>query len=275
LGNLFPIPNISGILNEEIVKPEGLNNLNEHKTRTTMNKPKAIFCWSGGKDSSYCLHKVLTEELFDVKYLLTTVNDNFKRISMHGVREVLLDTQAEAIGIPLLKVKVTEGTNKEYENEMENVLLQAKSEGIENVIFGDIFLEDLRIYRENNLAKVGMKGVFPIWKMDTKDLISDFVNQQFKTVVCCTNDGYLGEEWIGREIDRSFIEHLPANVDPCGENGEFHTFCYDGPVFKKKIDFTIGEKVYKPLEIEMDNVSNLPTDIITKGFWFCDLLPKE
>jgi uncharacterized protein (TIGR00290 family) len=240
-----------------------------------MNKPKAIFCWSGGKDSAYCLHKVLTEKLFDVKYLLTTVNDNFKRISMHGVRETLLDTQAEAICIPLLKVKVTEGTNKEYENEMEKVLLQAKSEGIDNVIFGDIFLEDLKLYRENNLAKVGMKGVFPIWKMDTKDLINDFINLQFKTVICCTNDGYLGKEWIGRRIDKSFLDELPANVDPCGENGEFHTFCYDGPVFKKEIDFTIGEKVYKPLENEMDNVSAVLKDIKTKGFWFCDLLPFD
>jgi len=240
-----------------------------------MNKTKAIFCWSGGKDSAYCLNKVLIEKLFDVKYLLTTVNDKFKRISMHGVREELLDTQAESIGIPLLKVRVTEGTNNEYERQMEKVLLQAKSEGINNVIFGDIFLEDLRLYRENNLAKVGMKGVFPIWKTDTTALISDFVNLQFKTVVCCTNDGYLGEEWMGREIDSSFIEQLPANVDPCGENGEFHTFCYDGPVFRKKIDFTIGEKVYKPLENEMDNISSVISDIKTKGFWFCDLLPIE
>ena len=194
---------------------------------------------------------------------------------MHGVREELLDTQAESIGIPLLKVRVTEGTNNEYEKEMEKVLLKAKLEGINNVIFGDIFLEDLRLYRENNLAKVGMKGVFPIWKMDTEDLINDFVNRQFKTVVCCTNDGYLGEEWIGREIDKSFIDELPANVDPCGENGEFHTFCYDGPVFKKKIDFTIGEKVYKALENEMDNITTDTSDIKTKGFWFCDLFPIE
>lgn len=233
--------------------------------------PKAIFCWSGGKDSSLCLHKVLTENLFDVKYLLTTVNDKFKRISMHGVREELLDEQAESIGIPLLKVGVTEGTNNEYEKKMEACLLKAKSEGIEHVIFGDIFLEDLRVYRENNLAKVGMKGVFPIWKIDTKTLINDFVAKRFKTVLCCTNDGYLGKEWVGREIDQSFIEQLPANVDPCGENGEFHTFCYDGPIFKKKIGFTLGEIVYKPLEIKTDNVCT--TNGITKGFWFCDLLP--
>jgi len=238
-----------------------------------MNRPKAIFCWSGGKDSSYCLHKVLTEKLFDVKFLLTTVNDKFKRISMHGIREKLLDKQAESIGIPLLKVRVSEGTNNEYEKQMETALLQAKSEGINIVIFGDIFLEDLKIYRENNLAKVGMKGVFPIWKTDTKNLISDFINQQFKAVICCTNDGYLGEEWLGKEIDESFVKQLPANVDLCGENGEYHSFCYAGPLFEKKIDFTIGEKVYKALEIKADEVCSSPTSIITKGFWFCDLVP--
>ncbi len=234
---------------------------------------KAIFCWSGGKDSSYCLHKVLTEKLFDVKYLLTTVNDKFKRISMHGVREELLDTQAESIGIPLLKVRVTEGTKDEYEKQMETALLKVKSEGINNVIFGDIFLEDLRKYREANLAKVGMKGVFPLWKMDTTNLINDFISQKFKAVICCANDGYLGEEWTGREIDQSFIAQLPAIVDPCGENGEFHTFCYDGPLFKKKINFTVGERVYKTLETKTGNVCTLPSNATTKGFWFCDLLP--
>jgi uncharacterized protein (TIGR00290 family) len=172
-----------------------------------------------------------------------------------------------------LKVRVTEGTNNEYEKQMETVLLKAKSEGINNVIFGDIFLEDLRVYRENNLAKVGMKGIFPLWKMDTTILINDFITGQFKTVICCTNDGYLGAEWVGREIDKAFIEQLPDIVDPCGENGEYHTFCYDAPLFKKKIDFTIGEKVYKPLEIKTEDVCTLPTNITTKGFWFCDLLP--
>ena len=236
-----------------------------------MDKAKAVFCWSGGKDSSYCLHKVLTEKLLDVKYLLTTVNDEFKRISMHGVREELLDRQAEAIGIPLLKVRVKEGTNEEYEEQMETAFLKAKSEGIDNVIFGDIFLEDLRVYRERNLAKVGMKGIFPLWKMDTTTLLNDFISRQFKTVICCTNDGYLGEEWAGREIDKSFIEQLPVGVDPCGENGEYHTFCYDGPLFQKKIGFTLGEKVYKALEVKTDNVP--PPKVMTKGFWFCDLVP--
>lgn len=238
-----------------------------------MDTPKAIFCWSGGKDSSYALYKVLTEKLFDVKYLLTTINDKFKRISMHGVREELLEDQATSIGIPLLKVHVSEGTNDEYEKQMETALLKVKSEGIDQVIFGDIFLEDLRIYRENNLAKLEMKAVFPLWKIDTTDLINDFIRLQFKTITCCINDGYLGKEWVGRAIDKTFVKQLPDNADPCGENGEFHSFCYDGPLFKKKIDFTIGEKIYKALEIKTDDATTHPSAVITKGFWFCDLLP--
>jgi uncharacterized protein (TIGR00290 family) len=229
----------------------------------------------GGKDSAYCLNKVLIENLFDVKYLLTTVNDQYRRISMHGVREELLDLQAQSIGIPLIKARVTEGTNSEYEKQMESVLLKAKSEGIDNVIYGDIFLEDLRLYRENNLAKVGMTGVFPLWKRNTKDLILDFIRQGFKTVICCINDGYLGSDWLDREIDATFLEKLPAGVDPCGENGEFHTFCYEGPLFKNKISFTIGERVYKPLEIKTDQDSTSQTVGSTKGFWFCDILPKK
>ncbi len=238
-------------------------------------KPKAIFSWSGGKDSSYCLDQVLNDGQYEVCYLLTTLNHNFKRVSMHGVREGLLDAQAASIGLPLLKAWVKEGTNEEYERQMEAILLQAKSEGIEYVIFGDIFLEDLRAYRENNLAKVGMKAVFPLWKMDTAQLINSFIAQGFKTVTCCVNDAYLNESWVGIDIDKPFIERLPSQVDPCGENGEFHTFCYQGPIFKTAINFTIGEKIYKPLEIKMaaDDVCTSAAKV--KGFWFCDLLPVE
>ena len=236
-----------------------------------MTKPKAIFSWSGGKDSSYCLHKVLSENLFDVCYLLTTVNANFKRVSMHGVREELLAKQAESIGIPLLKVLVSEGTNSEYEQQMEALLLNAKSEGIEYVIFGDIFLEDLRTYRENNLAKVNMTAVFPLWKLDTTVLIHDFLKQEFKTITCCVNDGYLDATWVGKEIDDTFVKELPIHADPCGENGEYHSFCYQGPIFKKQIQFTIGEKIYKPLEIKTtDDVCS--SNVVTKGFWFVDLI---
>lgn len=233
-------------------------------------KTKAIFCWSGGKDSAYALYQVILESHYEVKYLLTTVNKTFQRISMHGVREELLQAQALALGFPLLKVEVEEGSNEEYERQMEAVLLKAKAEGIQHVIFGDIFLEDLRAYREANLAKVGMQAVFPLWKRPTEELVRDFINQKFKTVLCCTNDAYLGEEWVGREIDEGFLRHLPAGVDPCGEHGEYHTFCYDGPVFRQPVMVKAGEKVYKPLALTLAAPSEKPA---TKGFWFIDLLP--
>lgn len=237
-------------------------------------KPKAIFCWSGGKDSAYALYKVIVENLYDVRYLLTTVNKTFGRVSMHGVREELLHAQAEALGFPLLKVEVSEGSNEEYERQMQEVLLQAKAEGIEHVIFGDIFLEDLRAYREANLAKVNMKAVFPLWKADTTEQVRSFIDKQFKTIVCCTNDAYLGKEWVGREIDLAFVNELPNGVDPCGEHGEYHSFCYDGPVFKKAIPVVAGEIIYKPLDVRLSESSTPAGVPVTKGFWFIDLLLK-
>ncbi|HEU4717276.1 MAG TPA: diphthine--ammonia ligase [Bacteroidia bacterium] len=240
-----------------------------------MNLPKAIFCWSGGKDSALCLHKVLSGKMYDVKYLLTTVNDEFRRISMHGVREELLEAQAASVGIPLITVRVKEGTNDEYEKQMEAALLKAKAEGIGHVIFGDIFLEDLRVYREQNLAKVDLQAVFPLWKQDTSALLREFVQLGFRSVLCCTNDAFLGEEWVGKEIDGNFGEQLPANADPCGENGEYHSFCYDGPLFSRKINFERGEKIYRPLEVKTTDDCTLPSENRTKGFWFIDLLPGK
>ncbi len=237
-------------------------------------KPKAIFCWSGGKDSALALYKILQENKYEVVALLTTLNENFKRISMHGVREELLDKQAASIGLPLIKMYVSEGTNSEYEKTMEDLLLQYKAKGVTIVIFGDIFLEDLRVYRENNLAKVGLKPAFPLWKTDTKELINEFLELGFKTVTCCVNDGYLGEDKVGVEITNEFIKNLPANVDPCGENGEFHTFCYEGPIFKKPIPFKVGEKIYRPLEIRKSDDDVCSSNSITRGFWFCELIPS-
>lgn len=217
------------------------------------------------------MYRTIVENRYDVSYLLTTVNKHVQRVSMHGVREALLQAQAEALGVPLLKVEMEESSNEAYERQMESVLLKAKAEGIEHVIFGDIFLEDLRAYREANLAKVGMKAVFPLWGRATDELLREFIAKDFRTLLCCTNDAYLGEDWLGREIDERFLRELPAGVDPCGENGEYHTFCFDGPVFRKKIDFLCGETVYKPLDI---NTAENPGMPVTKGFWFIDLLPE-
>lgn len=166
---------------------------------------------------------------------------------------------------------VSEGTYSEYEKEMETLLLVYKQKGVKKVIFGDIFLDDLRAYREKNLAKVGLHAIFPLWKRDTKEIITEFLELNFKTITCCVNDAYLNEDKVGVNIDMEFIRSLPALVDPCGENGEYHTFCYAGPVFKKPIEYSLGEKIYKPLEIiNSEHTDKLP---VTKGFWYCELLP--
>ena len=234
-------------------------------------KEKAIFCWSGGKDSAMALYKICMEDKFEIVALLTTLNENFKRISMHGVREELLDQQAAAIGLPLIKMYVKEGTNVEYEKTMEEVLLKYKEQGVSKVIFGDIFLEDLRTYRENNLSKVELKAEFPLWKKNTTELMKEFLYLGFKTITCCVNDLYLKEDKVGEEINAAFIESLPQSVDPCGENGEYHSFCYDGPIFNTPVKFIKGEKIFKALEIKTtDCTLEIP---VTKGFWYCELLP--
>ncbi len=228
-------------------------------------KPKAVFCWSGGKDSSLALYRTIIEDRFEVTTLLTTLNQNHLRISMHGIREELLDMQAEALQLPLEKVWVKEGSNDEYEKLMEEKLLQLKTGGVTHVLFGDIFLEDLRTYRENNLSKIGLKAEFPLWNNDTSLLINEFLDLGFETITCCISSRHLTEDFVGKKIDANFILRLPREVDPCGENGEFHTFCYNGPVFSHKIEFRTGEKIFRPLSdfgVTGDD-----------GFWFIDLLP--
>ena len=228
---------------------------------------KAIFAWSGGKDSAFALNHVLEEGKYEIMYLLTTLNKDLKRVSMHGVKEELLDLQAQSIGIPLLKVWVSEGSYEEYETQMENTLLKAKEEAIREVVFGDIFLEDLREYREKNIAKIGMKASFPLWKKDTKKIIGDFIDKGFQTISCCVNDAFFSEKEVGELINNDFLDRLPIGVDSCGENGEYHTFCFDGPIFKKKIKFQVGEKVYKSLDEKY--IEDKPN--ATKGFWFVEL----
>jgi uncharacterized protein (TIGR00290 family) len=230
-----------------------------------MEKHKAVFCWSGGKDSSLALYHVLQENEYEIISLLTTLNAVHKRISMHGVREVLLDRQAQSIGLPLAKVWVSEGSNEEYEKKMESTLLGFKEAGVTHIIFGDIFLEDLRLYREQKLAPAGLSAVFPLWKKDTRKLVDQFIQEGFKTVTCCISTRWLDESFVGNEINQHFICRLPEGVDPCGENGEFHSFCYDGPLFKTAIPIEKGEKVFR----EMDSAGKDSKD----GFWFIDLLP--
>ncbi|MBI9052708.1 MAG: diphthine--ammonia ligase [Bacteroidales bacterium] len=230
---------------------------------------KAIFSWSGGKDSSLCLHTVLKEKSFDIQYLLTTLNGQNQRISMHGVAEVLLDKQAESIGLPLKKIFMPEFPSMgQYDDLISEFLTKAKSENIHTSIFGDIFLEDLREYRENQLKKVDFKAEFPLWKIDTKDVAQEFIKEGFKSIIVSVDARQLGESFAGRIFDESFLNDLPDGVDPCGENGEFHSFVFDGPIFKNPIPFTIGETVYK--EYKSHSKEN-PDEKF--GFWYCDLIP--
>ncbi len=234
----------------------------------------AVFCWSGGKDSAYALHTARTSGRFDIRHLLTTLNGHYGRVSMHGVREELLDAQAAALGLPVIKVRVTEPTYEHYEQRMGEALAGLVAEGVSDCIFGDINLADLRRYREEKLAAAGMRAHFPLWQRDTRELAHAFIDEGFRTVTCCVNDALLGREHIGRNFDRDFLSGLPAEADPCGENGEFHTFCHDGPCFLHPVAHTLGECVYRPLEARSDD-GVCSTASRTRGFWYADILGAD
>jgi uncharacterized protein (TIGR00290 family) len=217
-----------------------------------------LFCWSGGKDSCMALHQLRRDPLREVVALLTTVTETYDRISMHGVRRILLERQAAALGLPLEIVTIPVGcVNTEYESRMERMLSAWKSRGVAEVAFGDIFLQDLREYREKNLARIGMRALFPVWLRPTRELIHEFISMGFRAVTVCVDPKKLDASFVGRNIDEEFVAALPAGADPCGENGEFHSFVFDGPGFAAPVEFTLSEKVLRD------------------GFWFCDLLPAE
>jgi uncharacterized protein (TIGR00290 family) len=235
-------------------------------------KPRALFNWSSGKDSALALYKILKEDKFEVACLLTSINEEYQRISMHGVHVSLLEQQASSIGLPLIKMEIPkEPSMDQYRDIMNKTMTDIKSQGITHSIFGDIFLEDLRKYREDQLMDIEMEAVFPLWKKDTTHLINEFLELGFKTIVTCVNETYLDKSFAGRIIDESFIRDLPKNVDPCGENGEFHTFTFDGPIFKNPIQFEIGEIVKKTYPKPKTDENKQEQDYI---FWFCDLISK-
>jgi uncharacterized protein (TIGR00290 family) len=217
-------------------------------------RTNVLLCWSGGKDSAMALNVLRQRHELRVTALLTTVTEGYERISMHGVRRTLLLRQAKAIGLPLQEVRIPpQCINATYEARMCEALRSQKENGVCCVAFGDIFLQDLREYRERNLAKVEMNAIFPIWKRDTRELAQDFCAMGFRAIAVCIDSKKLSREFAGRELDEAFFRDLPAGVDPCGENGEFHTFVYDAPIFSNAIAIERGEVV------ERD------------GFYFCDL----
>lgn len=203
-------------------------------------KDPIVMSWSGGKDAAFALYKILQENKYEVKYLLTNIYDPNKRVSMHGVPEELIEAQAKSIGIPLKKMYIKESTHEEYNLKMEEMLLSFKAEGIHKVAFGDIFLEDLKQYREDKLAEVDMQGIFPLWKRNTKELALEFISKGFKSHVCSVDASKIPSNLVGVDFSADFLNKLPNEIDACGENGEFHSYCYDGPLFNNRIDFIIN-----------------------------------
>ena len=218
---------------------------------------KDIFLsWSGGKDSCLALYEIQKANSHRVAGLLTTITEDYDRISMHGVRRALLEQQADALGLPLKEILIPkDSTNAIYESRTRALLEEGLCEGVDTVAFGDIFLEDLKLYREKNLAQLGMTGLFPIWKRDTAELARTFIQLGFKAALACVDTAILDPSFAGRPYDEDLLRDLPPNVDPCGENGEFHSFAFDGPIFKRKINHTVGEVVQRD------------------HFCFCDFVP--
>ena len=209
--------------------------------RPMADNRSVYLAWSGGKDSSITL-RLLAEEGFEVRGLLTTLSGPERRISMHGVPEALLDEQAQALGLPILKVALPDNADNEtYNRVMAEATAQMLGEGIDTIAFGDIFLEDLREWREQQLAGAGMQALFPLWKMHTGDLAIRFIEEGFQAVVTSIDTSKLQPEMLGRFYDEDFLHDLPDGVDPCGENGEFHTFVFAGPVFERMVAFRSGE----------------------------------
>ncbi len=232
-----------------------------------------IFNWSGGKDSALALHHCLKDPDIQIKYLVTTINDAADRISMHGVRVELLVKQAESIGIPLYQIRLPEMPDMEtYDRTMRQHLEFFRSEGITHSIFGDIFLEDLKKYRDERLAEIGMSGIYPLWKRESQALMDEFFELGFGTVIACVQERL--ERIVGKEITPELLLSLPEDVDVCGENGEFHTFAFKGPIFSSEIKFKTGEKVYKQYAApkNTDNDPHAVPALPQPGFWFCDLI---
>ena len=201
-------------------------------------------CWSSGKDSAWALHRLRTAGEVDVVGLLTTMNQDAGRIAMHAVREELLERQGVALGLPVMKVLIPEQcVNADYERAMEAALQQARAEGVTAVAFGDLFLEDVRRYREERLAPTGLQPLFPLWHCETAALAREMVDGGLRAHITCIDPRHLDRSFAGRTFDHGLLDDLPPAVDPCGERGEFHTLAYQGPMFASPISVKAGEVV--------------------------------
>jgi uncharacterized protein (TIGR00290 family) len=225
----------------------------------TISRQPVILSWSGGKDSAMVAYHLLASQKYEIAALLTTVTEEYDRISMHGVRCELLERQAESLAIPLHKVMIPkECPNEIYEKRMNDAFTHFKARGLTKIAYGDLFLEDIRQYRDERLAQAGMTGVYPIWLRDTDELVRTFIGLGFKAKLACVDTQAIDASFAGREIDASLLQDLPRSADPCGEHGEYHSFVYAGPILKKPIDCKAGE-----------------TTMRASRFNYCDIVSTE
>ena len=240
---------------------------------------KAFMNWSGGKDSALAFYKA-KQQGTAIDALVTSVNTGTGRISMHGVRRELLQQQTASIGLPLHTIELPEMPGMQaYEEAVHNTHRQLKKAGFTHAVFGDVFLEDLKVYRENLLRKDELQCLFPIWKMDSREVVKQIIASGFKAIIICVNSEFLDQSFCGRLLDEAFLNDLPSHVDPCGENGEYHSFVFDGPVFSAPVKFTKGEIVFKEYAAPIlrpatdGNDDCFTTPKPKAGFYFQDLLP--
>jgi uncharacterized protein (TIGR00290 family) len=226
------------------------------ETMAKLSRPKAVVSWSSGKDSAFALQEARATNDYELVGVLTTVTLAFLRVSMHGVREELLNAQVASLGLPCSKIYIPSPcSNAIYEREMAAALTELKHSGVSHVIFGDLFLEDIRAYREKQLARLGMECVFPLWMRNTGELARHMLDAGIEATLTCVDLRKLDASFAGRRFDDDLLRHLPAGIDPCGENGEFHTFVSSGPMFERPVAINVGEVVSRD------------------GFAFADLLP--
>jgi uncharacterized protein (TIGR00290 family) len=237
----------------------------------------AMMSWSGGKDSALALYHALRNSRYRVAHLLTSVNAHYERVSMHGVRLALLEAQASRIGLPLTQLRLAEMPSMDaYDQALLASLTALRNEGVTTAVYGDIFLADLRAYREAQLARAGLRGDFPLWQRASGDILREFWALGFRAIVVCVSDRYLDASFCGRLLDEDFVRDLPPGVDPCGENGEYHSFVFDAPYFSAPISFTKGalvRRTYAPAASSVASPAPNDNDPFAAGFWYCDLLP--
>ncbi len=215
---------------------------------------KITMSWSGGKDCAFALWQLMQNKDFEVVSLHTTFGEETRRVGLHGIHDSLIEAQAKMIGLPLDKIYFpASGNNTAYEKAMEAFFDKLESDGITHMAFGDIFLEDLKAYREEQLNSRNFKGVFPLWKEDTAILAQKFIDAGFKTLICAADADKIPKQWVGKTFDNPYLEALPAEVDPCGENGEFHSFCIAGPIFLDPIAVSVGEPTVKSYTFKMED----------------------